>query len=296
MTSGPTLKTIKRLFALSGNRCAFPECPIELVHEGTTVGEICHIKAQKPDEPRYDPQQSDQERHSFENLILLCGTHHTVIDGDEEVYTVQRVTDMKRTHEASVTKMSDEDVSQRAMALMRVAQRLKCSFDMNDPACLRPNTEITFIQAGDAVFPQGVTITISSLRPLFTQQSIRSTYFRLKVETESVAVVAKCRGRLLSITRDGQNLLGEPLILPFAPSENLDSLSKEIHQGIPEYVDFLAITDGNMVLLTPPKHHHPSSVKYENIFSRPGEYMLILHSAPLPCTTCVSPRGGWATC
>jgi hypothetical protein len=323
MTSRPTLPTIERLFALSGNRCAFPGCTFELFHEGAAVGEICHIKAQKLGGPRYDRQQSDEERHSFENLILLCGTHHTVIDGDETTYTVQRVTNMKRAHEVSATKMSDEDSFRGAMALLSVYQpaaiiansfhantinihqrmahddileravlKLKCSFDMNDRGCVRPNTEITFIRPGNAVYPEGVSISILSLR-LFTEHSIRATYFRLKVEIEAAAVVSKCRGRLLSIRRDGQNLLGEPLILPFAPSENPDSLSKEIHQGVPEYVDFLAITDGDNVMLTPPKHHRPSSIRYEDIFSRPGEYMLTLGVTSEAITTKCELRFNW---
>jgi len=55
----PTETTIKRLFAVSGNRCAFPGCTAVLVTGGVVTGEICHIKAQNPQGPRYDPAQSD---------------------------------------------------------------------------------------------------------------------------------------------------------------------------------------------------------------------------------------------
>ncbi len=80
---------IKRLFAHSGNRCAFPQCPLGLIQGETVVGEICHIRAAKPDGPRYDVSQTAEERHGYENLILLCPTHHTVIDADPESYTVE---------------------------------------------------------------------------------------------------------------------------------------------------------------------------------------------------------------
>lgn len=43
MTQQPTTKTIKCLFAASGNRCAFPGCDRPLV-----TGEICHIRARSP--------------------------------------------------------------------------------------------------------------------------------------------------------------------------------------------------------------------------------------------------------
>lgn len=119
---GPSLKTIKRLFAVSGNRCAFPKCPAELVSEGTIVGEICHIKAASTGGPRYDPKQSDEERHSFENLILLCGKHHTVVDDDVEAYTVSRLTEMKAVHEALAATMTEDDAARGATLLLSVNQ------------------------------------------------------------------------------------------------------------------------------------------------------------------------------
>ncbi|MCC8952722.1 hypothetical protein H8B02_04335 [Bradyrhizobium sp. Pear77] len=102
----PTLPTIKRLFALSGNRCAFPNCqhPMVVVESaGTVTGKSCHIKGNKPGSKRYDPAQSETERQSFENLILLCGFHHDVIDGDDSTYTVEQLREMKRRHESTVT-------------------------------------------------------------------------------------------------------------------------------------------------------------------------------------------------
>jgi hypothetical protein len=99
----PTPPTIKRLFAVSGNECAFPRCKQPLIENNTVVGEMCHIKGEKPKAARYDPNQTDRERDSFENLILLCGTHHTIIDGDEKKYTVERLTAMKAKHKSKQT-------------------------------------------------------------------------------------------------------------------------------------------------------------------------------------------------
>jgi hypothetical protein len=106
--TGPSLPTIKQLFAHSGNRCAFPQCTEALLRGSTVVGKICHIKAAKPKGPRYDPQQSATERHSYDNLILLCGTHHTVIDDDEKTYPAARIIKMKADHEARATRISDD--------------------------------------------------------------------------------------------------------------------------------------------------------------------------------------------
>lgn len=66
------------------------------------LGEICHIKGSKPGAKRYDRDQSDEERHSLHNLVFLCRNHHAEVDNDEKTYTVERLQNMKRQHEASV--------------------------------------------------------------------------------------------------------------------------------------------------------------------------------------------------
>ena len=98
----PSSKTIKKLFAVSGNLCAFPECEIPLVDNlsGKVTGKICHIKGRKSSAPRYDPKQSDKEKHGFNNLLLMCPIHHDVIDDDSESYTVSRLKNIKDKHEA----------------------------------------------------------------------------------------------------------------------------------------------------------------------------------------------------
>lgn len=100
--NSPTVAVIKRLYAVSSNRCAFPKCQNNLVdsQSGKVVGRICHIAASSSGGPRFDSQQTDLERHSFENLVLMCPIHHDVIDSDPESYTVVRLKSIKMTHEA----------------------------------------------------------------------------------------------------------------------------------------------------------------------------------------------------
>ena len=84
----------------------------------TVVGEICHIKAANPGGPRYDPQQTAAERHGYDNLVLLCGKHHTVIDADEEAYTVERLIKMKADHESRAAEIDDHFAERAALLLL----------------------------------------------------------------------------------------------------------------------------------------------------------------------------------
>lgn len=113
--AAPSVATIKRLFAVSSNRCAFPQCPQALVHGDKVTGRVCHIKAASPEGPRYDAGQLDSERHGFGNLMLMCPIHHDVIDADVTTYTVERLQAIKAEHEGMATtapEISDQTASQ----------------------------------------------------------------------------------------------------------------------------------------------------------------------------------------
>lgn len=96
-----TILTIKRLYSMSGNRCAFPGCNQPFFKDDeTNISNICHIEAAEPGGQRYNPDSNDEYRRSFENLILLCPNHHKITDNTEK-YTVEVLKEMKRNHEAT---------------------------------------------------------------------------------------------------------------------------------------------------------------------------------------------------
>ena len=117
----PSRPTMKRLFAVSGNLCAFPKCSTPLVdpQSGSIVGEICHIKGDKSGAARYDSAQSNEQRQGFDNLILLCNVHHKIVDDDDTAYTVERMLQMKQQHESRHTGASpvDEATSDRFITI-----------------------------------------------------------------------------------------------------------------------------------------------------------------------------------
>ncbi len=96
-----TPQTIKILFALSGNQCAFPGCEITLVNsKNAKDSNICHIEAASEGGERYRDSMTDLERADYPNLILLCVQHHDETN-DVEKYPVDILQRMKRDHESA---------------------------------------------------------------------------------------------------------------------------------------------------------------------------------------------------
>jgi len=98
-------KDIKKLWGLAAGRCSRPGCEQECIRfldsaDPTVIGEMAHVIAKKPDGPR---GQAGGGEDTYENLILLCPTHHTEIDkAPDEVFPVVLIHEWKRTHEERV--------------------------------------------------------------------------------------------------------------------------------------------------------------------------------------------------
>ncbi len=94
--------TKKKLFALSGNQCCYPGCNerVYKLEDEALLGEICHIKAVNPTGARYDPELPEEQVNTYDNLIILCPNHHTIIDKNEGKYSAQILKSWKEEHES----------------------------------------------------------------------------------------------------------------------------------------------------------------------------------------------------
>lgn len=99
-----TDRTRKVLWGRSGNRCALCRC--ELVMESSiegdleaVVGDECHIIGQKPDAARGDLGLGLQDLDDYENLILLCKTHHKLVDDQPEKFGADFLCNLRAVHE-----------------------------------------------------------------------------------------------------------------------------------------------------------------------------------------------------
>lgn len=101
-------KDLKLLSLRSGNVCAFPGCDRELVIDGADsdnpviIAEVAHIIADSPQGPRGSIDSLSGSKNSYENLVLVCGDHHKLIDSQPHAYTVEVLKAMKAEHERRV--------------------------------------------------------------------------------------------------------------------------------------------------------------------------------------------------
>lgn len=85
-------KTLKMLFALSGNQCAVPGCSEPIIapriekSDAMVLRQIAHFYAISEDGPRGKRGLTNKDLNQLSNLILLCPTHQVKVDRQQETY------------------------------------------------------------------------------------------------------------------------------------------------------------------------------------------------------------------
>jgi hypothetical protein len=116
-------KDIKLLWGRAANRCAI--CKVELSEDAKSVtssfnlGEQAHIVGEKESAARGKSPFSEAERNCYHNIILLCPTHHTLIDSNESDWPIEVLHRKKTEHELWVreTLSATEDIRAQANQL-----------------------------------------------------------------------------------------------------------------------------------------------------------------------------------
>ena len=116
-------KDIKKLWGLSAGRCNSPGCDEECIKcAATVIGEMAHVIAKRSSGPR---GISNGGRDTYENLILLCPTHHTEVDkAPDDTFPPDVLLDWKKRHEAEVASALRSPLFSTAREIGQYIQRL----------------------------------------------------------------------------------------------------------------------------------------------------------------------------
>ena len=95
-----------RLYALSGNQCAFPGCTNPVTYQEApgekpvSLAQRAHLVGVGRQGPRSRETPLSDDPNAVENLTLFCGVHHPIVDNNPRIYSVEVLAKYKADHEA----------------------------------------------------------------------------------------------------------------------------------------------------------------------------------------------------
>lgn len=171
-----TTRTVKVLWTRARNCCAFPACRRLLTEDSvdattgsgfvTIIGEQAHIRSKRVSGPRHDPEYDQSSLDSYENLILLCPTHHTMIDAENgAAYTAQALVEMRGKHENQQRRQEYVEKTLRAYVGQQYNEDDRVLFEQVD---LRgPSVDSMFV---DVPFACRTDLAIAGVLQAITQK------------------------------------------------------------------------------------------------------------------------------
>lgn len=152
---------IKLLWGKGQARCAI--CKVILIkssQEGKEflVGEMAHIEGENPGSARYNPDMTDDERAVYDNLILLCPTHHAEIDKNLRQYPAAKLRQIKKDHEKWVEDSLRSQLPEITFAELEVI--LKYLTDAPIPI---EDESITIIPPGKKIKKNDLSVEVGNL-------------------------------------------------------------------------------------------------------------------------------------
>ena len=95
------------LWGQAGGRCQYLGCNKVLWRDSSATfafnsAYIAHIIASSPNGPRGHAKYSHEMVDELSNLMLLCDTHHRLIDNEVERHPIKELREMKKQHEQQI--------------------------------------------------------------------------------------------------------------------------------------------------------------------------------------------------
>lgn len=171
------LKDVKLLFGLSASICAFPGCWKRCIEDATphdphaVTGKIAHIEAHSNSGPRANPALTPKQRDCYDNWILLCPTHHDIVDNQPNTYTAADLRKWKQDIEKWVRDRYKEALPKISFAELEMITQ----YIMESPSA--PSDDIIVIPPKEKVEKNGLSEKVDRYLKLgLVQKSLVEKY------------------------------------------------------------------------------------------------------------------------
>lgn len=141
------------VWARAAGRCEFPGCNTPLWMDALTtheanVGKLAHIVGASTDGPRGDPVESPRLARDPSNIMLLCGTHHDLVDKKkyEKTYPTDLLRKYKALHETRIERLT-------AIADNKKSVPVLVEIPVGAYTLRTPPVELSLAIAGEGFYP-----------------------------------------------------------------------------------------------------------------------------------------------
>lgn len=137
-----------QIWLRAGGRCEYPGCNEPLWKDDLTLAKmnrayLAHIIADSSNGPRGDAVLSEQRKKDFSNMMLLCDTHHRLVDKEaKDDHPVELLRRYKQEHEERIERLTAIQGNCRTHILLlgtRISDR---------------QANVNYVQACEAVLPK----------------------------------------------------------------------------------------------------------------------------------------------
>lgn len=203
-------KDVKLLWGV-GAQCTICHCHL-WYENGYIIGEHAHIRGENPGSARYDKDYPKDKLTTEENLILLCANCHSMIDKDEDSWSVEKLLETKRNFIDSVVRRISNIEPPKASLIVDVVEVFYNSIIQqcgNDEPLDVTQRTISLVQKNDKNdFPHQLSeILVSaymkyfdSIQTFFSDPRNAESLRKLQgvINTLNIRIFAKNQGKLSS--------------------------------------------------------------------------------------------------
>lgn len=178
----------------AGYLCSAPFCdhftigPHSNPWKSKNLGMAAHIHAASPGGPRYDENQTKEERRAIDNAIWVCHHCGTDIDADASPYDADTLREWKESHEGMVSEL--QKLGFRQVLRLQVAPQAEQDMAARLLACLADRGVLYELYDAETPLYSGKSIDIVR-RSLTDLRSEARHYPRL--EKHIVVMLGACR-------------------------------------------------------------------------------------------------------